>query len=879
MTLTDADLAVVNRTASGESQSPISISVHKQRNSKFNTVKPTIWDGEQEYKQVAITPLVGAALVTRDGVELTQDVTYPAISYAPQAQHVAGIMMRDARDALVADMPVKLTAYALELFDTVAITLSRYGWSAKAFMVIGRTWNADGSIQLTLKETAATITQMDAGFLAQGFAPNTNLPSPFNVASVGTLTVTSGNAELLLQPDGTIMPRMRISWAPVPDAAVVQNGFVEVQYRPAGSIGVWVSLIVPGSETSAVATDVQAGETYTIRARANTTLATSGWGEEVVHTVQGKSNLSGNYDFFDITFDTDGRRIITFGYTGTPPADLAGARIRSVVGYVSSPAWGTMTPLHDGLLTASLDTYNGVPGAYTFGIVAVDTSGNEASPPLYIQRTLPALTGAAAAQLLTLSVTGYAFIFDNALATTSASPDLSFTANLQNVSGTATFVATAYDASDTSLGTITLGGSGNTRTLTAAQFVSLGATTTRYVKIVATLGALSDTTSVYRADNGSNAITAILSNENATVPANSSGVVGTWANATSFIKIFEGITDVTSLWSFTAAVSACGGTFNGSALPVAVAFTGVAAPTLAVTSLSALSGSATITATRSGYATLTKVFTVSKSLDGAQGPTGATGGTGSPGATGTRGTIVTKITGAWNATTAAAAVSAIATAAGSTPTDPIKGDICYYTGGAKECTVAGSPGTWAAVAAFIDGSLVVTGSIVGSSLAATVSISTSGTITSDGAGSGAFGANITARNSGTLGKKAIYGINTGTASTGVKGEDTSASGGTGVEASSTNGTALIVTGTSTFTKKITSNLAAGTAPIDVTSKTVCPNLNAKYMDGTVWGTAITPTATVLTVHKPTASGTSVECWVPVYDTAGALICHFLAMTP
>lgn len=828
MTLTDADLAVVNRSASGESQSPISISVHKQRNSKFNTVKPTIWDAEQHYKQVSITPLIGAALVTRDGVELTQEVTYPAISYAPQAQHVSGIMMRDARDALVVDLPVKLSAYALELFDTVAITLSRYGWTTKPFMVIGRTWNSDGSIQLTLKETAAAITQMDAGFLAQGFAPNTNLPSPYDVAPVGTLTVTSGDAELLLQADGTIVPRMRVAWVQVPDAAVVQNGYVEVQYRPAGSTGVWVSLVVPGAETSVVATDVQTGETYTIRARANTTLATSGWGAEVIHTVVGKSSLSGNYDFFDITFDTDGRRIITFGYTGTPPADLAGARIRSVAGYVSSPPWASMTPLHDGLLTASLDTYNGTPGAYTFGIVAVDTSGNEATPPLYLQRTLPVLSGAAAAQLLTLMVTGYAFIFADALATTSTSPTLSFTATLQNISGTATFVATAYDGAGASLGTITLGGSGNTRTLTPALFSSLGATTTRYVKIVATLGTLSDTTTVYRADEGTDAITAILSNENATVPATSAGVVGTWANATSIIKIFQGITDVTNLWSFTAAVSACGGTFNGSALPVTTPFTGVASPALAVTSLSALSGSVTITATRSGYATLTKMFTVSKSLDGAQGPTGPTGGTGSTGATGTRGTIVTKISGAWSDATADAQIATVAGAAGATPTTPIMGDICYYTGGAKEWSPPGHSGVWWPVAAFIDGSLVVNGSITGTSLAATVSISTSGTITSDGAGSGAFGANITARNSASLGKKALYGINTGNSSTAVYGEDTSSSGGTAGNFQSTNGNALVAGGTSTFTKQITSTLATGTPPLSVSSTTVCPGLSATY---------------------------------------------------
>lgn len=289
MALTDADLAVVQRTGATESQKPISISVHKERAQKFNTVKATIWDAAQDYKQVALTPLVAAALVTRDGVELVQEVILPAVGYAPQALHISGIMMRDARDSLVVDLPVKLRAYPLELFDTISLTLSRYGWSAKTFTVLGRTWNADGSIQLTLKETTAAITQMDSGFLPQGFAANTNLPKPWLVGAVGTLTITSGTSELLTQGDGTIVSRMRISWPQVQDAAVVQNGQIEVQYRRADSTGAWTSLVTAGNETTVVTSDVQDGIIYTVRARARTSVAVGDWSLQVASNVAGKS--------------------------------------------------------------------------------------------------------------------------------------------------------------------------------------------------------------------------------------------------------------------------------------------------------------------------------------------------------------------------------------------------------------------------------------------------------------------------------------------------------------------------------------------------------------------------------------------------------------
>lgn len=146
--------------------------------------------------------------------------------------------------------------------------------------------------------------------------------------------------------------------------------------------------------------------------------------------------------------------------------------------------------------------------------------------------------------LLTLQADGFAYVYDTVDASTSASPTITFEAVLANVSGTATFTATAYTAAHASLGTITLGGSGNVRTLTAAQFNSLGATTTRYVKVNATLGALSDTTTVYRGDGGSDTVQAVLSNEAHTLPANSAGTVSSYTGSGTTIRVFQGVTEL-----------------------------------------------------------------------------------------------------------------------------------------------------------------------------------------------------------------------------------------------------------------------------------------------------------------------------------------------
>lgn len=380
LTLTEADLAVVQRNGASESQQPISIAVHRERAQKYNTVKVKIWDQAQDYKQVSLTPLVGSALLARDGVELVQEVTYPAVGYAPQAQHIAGIMMRDARDPLTVELPVKLTMYRLEIFDTINITLPRYGWSAKTFMVLARAWNTDGTLQISLKETTATITQMDAGFLAQGFAANTNLPKPWEIQKVGTLSISSGTSELVVQQDGTVTSRMRVSWPQSTDISVTQAGQIEVQYRLATSSGAWTSLVVPGDETQVVTADVTDRAIYVIRARAKTKLAVSDWNLQTTHQVIGKTEPPPAFDVFVVMAQPDGTRQFNFGYTTTAqPVDWQGAQIRYVSGDVASPVWANMIPLQDGTsyYTASPVEANApMSGEYTFACRSMDTTGN-----------------------------------------------------------------------------------------------------------------------------------------------------------------------------------------------------------------------------------------------------------------------------------------------------------------------------------------------------------------------------------------------------------------------------------------------------------------------------------------------------------------------
>jgi hypothetical protein len=374
MTLTDADLAVIQRDGDSAQQSPVSISVHQERAQKFNTVNLRIWDDGQDYKMVALSPVRSTALIARDGAELAQEIAMPAVSYAPQAQHAAGILMRDARDPLTFEAPWKLRAYPLEIFDTVEVTLARYGWSSKTFMVLARQWDrARGVIQLTLKETSAAIYTPDASFSPQGYARNTALPVPAELLppALSAQAVYSGTAQLVAQPGGTYMTRVLVEWPAMPDVSVTEGGHIEVQWCLAEPELDWQSIIVSGGSNGCYIIGPEDGQRIIIRARARNSIAWSDWCVQIAHDVVGKTeppeaptNVSVSPDYVL--------------FTPTEDIDIAGYRILYNVG--TSTNRSIANQLHTGLVAGSpwplpIRLY----GTNTIIVVSVDTSGNESA--------------------------------------------------------------------------------------------------------------------------------------------------------------------------------------------------------------------------------------------------------------------------------------------------------------------------------------------------------------------------------------------------------------------------------------------------------------------------------------------------------------------
>jgi hypothetical protein len=111
--------------------------------------------------------------------------------------------------------------------------------------------------------------------------------------------------------------------------------------------------------------------------------------------------------------------------------------------------------------------------------------------------------------------------------------------------------------------------------------------------------------------NGSSGLVIDLDNENHTVATNADGTGGVYSTAVSTVTVYEGATDVSHLWSFT--ITAGAGVTITRSNPTGAAST---QRTATVTAMTSDAGIVTFSATRTGYPTLSAVFTISKAKAG-----------------------------------------------------------------------------------------------------------------------------------------------------------------------------------------------------------------------------------------------------------------------
>jgi hypothetical protein len=201
-----------------------------------------------------------------------------------------------------------------------------------------------------------------------GPLPASNLPDPYVVDAIASLTLSSGNNDLLFMSDGTVVSRIYATWPESTTQVVITGGQIELQWMQVGS-DVWHSFTTPGDQTNAYLSPVKDGQVYQVRIRAINTAnnARSDWTYAAPHTVQGKSLPPADVTGFSYVLENFG---ITLSWTANTDPDLQGYEVR-----MGGTDWASST-LVTKLTSTHYFTKPTVSGNILYRIKAIDTSGN-----------------------------------------------------------------------------------------------------------------------------------------------------------------------------------------------------------------------------------------------------------------------------------------------------------------------------------------------------------------------------------------------------------------------------------------------------------------------------------------------------------------------
>ena len=358
-----------------------------------NRVKGTYASPANKWQPTDFVPIVNATyLAEDDGVEYWHDLELNFTTSHSMAQRLAKITLEIARQEIVVKAPCKLTALGVRGGDVIMFSNTRQGWAAKQFMVpslqiplgAGPSGVPSFGLDLTLRETAAGVWDWNAGEeTVVDLAPNTNLPDPRVVVNPTGLTLTSGATTGFVQPDGTVIPRLKVAWTAPADQPVLSGGAIRIEYKTtvAPEWSEWAR--VKGDQTFDFVTDVQIGISYLVRVRSENNLGVPAatWVESGAHTVLGDTVAPNAPTGLTAAVGTG--KAVVLNWNPVSNDDLSEYYVyRSTLG---SGSGFTKVGQVTGTRWPDIEVFTGVP--YWYYVVAVDGSENESGASNVVSAT------------------------------------------------------------------------------------------------------------------------------------------------------------------------------------------------------------------------------------------------------------------------------------------------------------------------------------------------------------------------------------------------------------------------------------------------------------------------------------------------------------
>jgi len=252
----------------------LQVNTRQQRRDLCNAVRGVFVSVDRAWQLTDFPPMTSATFEAQDnGERIWRDVELPFTTSVTMAQRLAKIELYATREQIALTVPVSLTALRLRAGDTVALTHSRFGWTAKPFVITDWSIAASGSsgaptlgCTLALRETSSAVYSITAN--EQDLidaAPDSGLPDAFTVAAPSVVSVVATNQ---LSADGTILHYLTITWTAYTDGFVAAGGRIEVQYKKPTESAWTPAPNVPGSQTVTRIGPLEDGITYDVRLRA-----------------------------------------------------------------------------------------------------------------------------------------------------------------------------------------------------------------------------------------------------------------------------------------------------------------------------------------------------------------------------------------------------------------------------------------------------------------------------------------------------------------------------------------------------------------------------------------------------------------------------------
>jgi hypothetical protein len=223
----------------------------------FNSVHGTFVESGQA-NPTDLYPYSASTYVTADGGKLWQDITLPYTNYRPRATQIARMLVEKSRLGLVIQFPGKLHLWPRQVGERVYVNSSEYNFVNKPFLIMDWQFGHLSPVTLTLQEDeSATYDDLDE------YTPVVKNPpifaNPNFVNPLTGFTAVSGSNYTMQLSDGTLVPRVYVTWNTVTDSYAMYGGWVELRWRindniqketmqvPATDAGAWIVGVADGA--------------------------------------------------------------------------------------------------------------------------------------------------------------------------------------------------------------------------------------------------------------------------------------------------------------------------------------------------------------------------------------------------------------------------------------------------------------------------------------------------------------------------------------------------------------------------------------------------------------------------------------------------------